>query len=200
MRKVLRPFGFFLSSLLLFWLALLADGAEVATSAPAVASAGQSAPPRDGARDFDFQRGEWRVRHRVKKPGEDTWVEFDGTCRNRALVDGSANVEEHTFLRSTGTTYGIALRTYDAKTAQWAIWWVDSRDPHGPLDPPVKGHFENGVGTFYSDYTADGKPMRVRYVWSHLTATSARWEQALSSDEGKSWDTNWTMEFERTAP
>jgi hypothetical protein len=60
--------------------------------------------------------------------------------------------------------------------------------------------FEHGVGTFYSDYIADGKPMRVRFIWSHISANSARWEQANSSDEGKTWDTNWTMEFERTAP
>jgi hypothetical protein len=143
----------FLSSFLLRWFALLADGADATTPAPVAASLAQSFPPRDGARDFDFQRGEWRVRHRVKR--QDTWIEFGGTCRNRALIDGSANVEEHTFIRATGTTYGIALRAYDAKAGQWAIWWVDSRDPHGPLDPPVKGHFENGVGTFYSDSMVD---------------------------------------------
>ena len=198
MKKPRQPFGFFLSSFLLPWFALFADGADAAVSGPTVASSAQSSPRRDGARDFDFQCGEWRVRHRVKR--QDTWTEFGGTCRNRGLIDGSANVEEHTFNRSTSITYGIALRAYDAKAAQWAIWWVDSRDPHAPLDPPVKGRFENDVGTFYSDYMADGKPMRLRYIWSHISADSAHWEQASSSDEGKTWDTNWTMEFERTAP
>lgn len=152
-----------------------------------------------GARDFDFQRGgEWRVRHRVKRP--EGWIEFDGTCRNRGLIDGTANVEEHTFARSTGVTYGIAMRAFDPKSGQWAIWWVDSRDPHAALDPPVKGRFENGVGTFFADYMADGKPMRLRFIWSHITAKSARWEQAISSDEGRTWQTNWTMEFTRPAP
>jgi len=184
----------FLSSLVMPWFGPFADRAEAAALGAAPV---QSSLERDGARDFDFQRGEWRVRHRVKK--QDTWLEFVGTCRNRGLIDGSANVEEHTFNRSTGTTFGIALRAYNAKTWEWAIWWIDSRDPHAPLDPPVKGHFEGGIGRFYSDYVADGKRMRVRYVWSHITANSARWEQATSSDEGATWDTNWTMEFERTA-
>jgi hypothetical protein len=158
--------------------------------------AGIVADPK-GVRDFDFERGEWRVHHRVKRAGQNEWTEFEGTCRNRELIDGSANVEEHTFVRPSGVTYGIAMRAFDSKSEQWAIWWVDGRDPHGTLDPPVKGRFENGIGTFYSDYVVDGKPMRVRFVWSHITQKSARWEQASSSDAGKTWQTNWIMEFNR---
>ena len=160
----------------------------------------QSSSQCDGASDFDFQRGEWQVRHRVKRSSDEAWIEFSGTCRNRMLIDGSANVEEHTFIRSAGITYGIALRAYDSKAGEWAIWWVDSRDPHGMLDPPVKGRFENGVGTFHSNYMADRQPMRLRFVWSHISADSARWEQAISSDDGETWNTNWTMEFERSVP
>jgi hypothetical protein len=93
--------------------------------------------------------------------------------------------------------HGVGLRSYDPKTGEWAIWWVDGRMPHAPLDPPVKGHFENGVGNFYSDDTLRGKTVRVRYTWSHITPTSARWEQAYSPDAGKTWETNWQMEFER---
>jgi Protein of unknown function (DUF1579) len=157
----------------------------------------QIAAAPSGAGDFDFQRGEWRVVHRVKRPGQDAWAKFEGTCRNRALIDGTANVEEHTFNRPAGVTFGIAIRAYDPKTGLWAIWWVDSRDPHGTLDPPVKGRFENGVGSFYSDYVADGKPTRVRFVWSDISAQSARWEQASSGDGGKTWEVNWIMNFER---
>jgi hypothetical protein len=66
-----------------------------------------------------------------------------------------------------------------------------------PVGPPVIGRFENGTGTFYSDDLVDGKPIRTRYIWGHITARSARWEQATSSDSGKSWETNWIMEFQR---
>lgn len=160
----------------------------------------QAAANLTGLHDFDFQVGEWRVHHRVKRPADSPqWLEFDGTCSNRRLMDGWANVEDHTFHKPTGVSHGVALRTYDPKTAQWAIWWVDGRTPHGALDPPVKGRFENGVGTFYSDYTDSGKPMRVRFIWSHITHTSARWEQAYSSDAGKTWETNWIMEFRRAS-
>jgi hypothetical protein len=62
----------------------------------------------------------------------------------------------------------------------------------------VKGRFENGVGSFYSDGEINGKPVRTRFLWSQITATTARWEQAFSYDAGKTWDTNWVMQFKRT--
>lgn len=127
-------------------------------------------PPNvNGLHDFDFLVGEWRVHHRVLNAASKKWNEFDGTASNRPLMEGWANVEEHTFQRPAGVSRGIAMRAYDAKSGEWAIWWIDSRVPHGAVDPPVKGRFENGVGTFYSDYVQDGKTMRVRFVWSLIT-------------------------------
>jgi hypothetical protein len=153
-----------------------------------------------GLHDFDFLVGEWRVHHRVKRPADGPhWLEFEGTCSNRGLMDGGANVEEHVFDKPAGVSRGVAMRAYDPGTGQWAIWWIDGRIPHGALDPPVRGGFENGVGTFYSDGTLDGKPIRTRFIWSQITPTSARWEQAYSSDAGKTWETNWIMEFRRAS-
>ena len=57
----------------------------------------------------------------------------------------------------------------------------------------------NGVGTFETDDTLRGKPIRVRFTWSKITPTSAHWEQAFSPDGGKTWEMNWTMEFERVS-
>ena len=117
----------------------------------------------------------------------------------RKLMDGWANVDDNV-LKLPGDEYrAVALRAYDPKTGQWAIWWLDGRNPFGELDPPVKGHFENGVGTFYADDTLRGKPIRMRFVWSQITPTSAHWEQAFSPDGGKTWETNWTMEFRRVS-
>lgn len=163
-------------------------------SKPIEAAAANSA----GVHDFDFEVGAWRVHHRIKRPvDKEKWLEFDGTCTNRPLMEGWANVEDHTFNKPDGITHGVALRAYDSKSAQWAIWWIDSRDPFGTLDPPTVGRFENRVGTFYSDSTLNGKPIRSRFIWSEITPTSARWEQAYSSDAGKTWETNWIMEFRR---
>jgi hypothetical protein len=176
---------------------LVVGSVAAAINSSAAAQVPETSSPSTGAHDFDFLVGEWRVHHHRLKPNTQEWVDFEGTCTNHKLMDGGANMEEHSLNAPYGAYRAVALRAYDPKTGQWAIWWLDGRYPSGPLDPPVKGRFENGVGTFYSDYTQDGKPMRVRFVWSNITQTSARWEQSLSSDGGKNWVTNWIMNFNR---
>ena len=61
----------------------------------------------------------------------------------------------------------------------------------------MHGGFAKGVGTFYGDDSFEGRPIRVRYLWSRITEQSARWEQAFSLDEGNNWETNWYMDFTR---
>jgi hypothetical protein len=113
-----------------------------------------------GAQDFDFEFGDWSVHHRAKRAtGE--WYEFEGTAKARPILGGLGIVEDCLFHRPGGDLRGVALRSYDPATEQWAIWWIDG--------------------------------------WSQITPKSARWEQAFSYEAGKTWDTNWVMEFRRTS-
>ena len=93
--------------------------------------------------------------------------------------------------RTRHVAAGSASRT-------WSIYWADSRYS-GPLEPPVVGAFSDGVGIFENDDAFNGKPIRVRYMWSRVTTDTPRWEQAFSSDGGVSWETNWINDFTRTA-
>jgi hypothetical protein len=34
-----------------------------------------------------------------------------------------------------------------------------------------------------------------RFIWKNLSPTQSRWEQAFSTDGGKTWETNWTTDF-----
>jgi hypothetical protein len=117
-----------------------------------------------GAHGFDFLAGEWRVHHRRISAVSKQWVEFEGTSSHRSLMAGSANVEEFALESPDGAYRALNLRAYDTNADRWSIWWLDERYPEGPLGRPVEGRFENGVGTFYSDYQENGTPMRVRFI------------------------------------
>ena len=159
-----------------------------------------NAPTRSASHDFDFFAGKWRVRHRRLKArlaASDDWIEFEGSCETRLLLGGLGNLDDNVVNLPDGAYRAVTLRSFDPKTGQWAIWWIDGRNPFGSLDPPVKGRFVNGIGTFYADDTLRGKPIKVRFTWSHITRTSALWEQAFSPDEGKTWETNWQQTLQR---
>jgi hypothetical protein len=66
------------------------------------------------------------------------------------------------------------------------------------LEPPVVGRFAGGRGDFYGDDTHDGTSIRVHFIWSQITPTSARWEQEFSADGGRTWEANWIIELSRT--
>lgn len=168
---------------------------------PATADAQESPPMTDHAHDFDFLVGSWKVRHRRLKDrlvGSTDWQAFDGTCVMSPLLEGRGNVDDNWLDLPAGAYRAVGLRSYDPKTRTWAIWWLDHRVPHA-LDVPVKGRFQNGVGTFLAEDRHDGAPVIVRFQWSAITANTAEWRQAFSPDGGKTWETNWEMWFTRTA-
>lgn len=114
----------------------------------------------------------------------------------RKILDGFGNMNEND-IELPGDRYrGMSLHTWDPDSNLWAIYWLDSRRP-GHLFPPVHGGFDKSVGNFYGDDTFQGRPIRVKYLWSRITDSSARWEQAFSLDEGNNWETNWYMDFTR---
>lgn len=153
-----------------------------------------------GFHDFDFLVGQWQVHHwklKQRLVGSHDWVEFEGTLSSRPLMNGYSNIDDLE-LKVPGAPYrGVALRSWDPKTSQWSIWWLDSRTPLGPLDPPMRGGFKNGVGVFYGEDTLNGRPVHARFIWSKITPTSCHWEQAYSPDGGKTWETNWIQDIKR---
>jgi hypothetical protein len=44
---------------------------------------------------------------------------------------------------------------------------------------------------------ADGWPASSGDIWTVVSDVVCRWEQAFSADGGRSWETNWIMEFKR---
>ncbi len=152
-----------------------------------------------GASDFDFEFGQWRVRHRRLKErlaGCNEWEEFLGQSQTRPTLGGNGCIEENLIHFPGGDIHAIAIRAFDPASQSWAIWWLSSANPH-KLDIPVNGRFTDNVGTFLADDTHDGRPVIVRFLWLNTKSATPRWEQAMSADGGQTWETNWVMDFER---
>ena len=149
-----------------------------------------------GARDFDFWMGSWHVRNRrlrARLAASDEWDEFEATVDARPLLDGLGNEDEFR-TDHDGGFIGMSFRFFDPDTQKWSIYWADSRRP-GLLDPRVIGSFSGDTGLFEGEDTFEGRPILVRFLWSRITTPTPRWEQAFSDDGGKTWETNWVMEF-----
>jgi hypothetical protein len=172
----------------------------VALAAAAVATAAAAAPPLTGhEHDWDWLVGRWTVKHRRLKGrlvGSREWEDFNGTSTLWLTLGGLGTVDDNLLELPGGTYRAMGVRAFDAKSGLWSIWWLDARNP-GQVDPPVRGRFKDGVGTFTGPDVWDGKPIVVRYEWSKITANSAHWEQAFSPDGGATWETNWRMDFTR---
>jgi NIPSNAP len=174
-------------------LALAFVGGEAKGSEP------MTTTEHDGARDFDFLAGRWSVHNKRLKErlvGSTEWLEFEATNSARLLSGGIGN--EDVYRTDWGGGFvGLTFRFFDPKTRKWSIYWADSR--RGTLDPPVVGSFKGDTGVFEGDDTWEGTKVRVRFVWSKANPDAPRWEQAFSTDGGKSWEKNWVMEFSRPA-
>jgi hypothetical protein len=146
--------------------------------------------------DFDFLTGSWDVANRWRTDFLDEtseWEEFPAVSHASRHFDGGANFDEITF--QTKGFAGLTLRLYDPERQEWSLYWSSKRT--GKLFPPVVGRFTDGRGEFYGDDTHAGKEIRARFIWSGITETSARWEQAFSMDGEKTWITNWIMDLTR---
>jgi len=155
---------------------------------------------RNPQRDFDFFIGSWKVQNRKLKErlkGCTAWDEFEGTVVARHIWGGRANTDEFEADSPSGHIQGMTLRLFDPKSEHWSLYWANSSN--GILEKPMIGGFQNGRGEFYDQEMFEGKSIFVRFLWSDITQNSCRWEQAFSPDGGKSWETNWIMEFTRSS-
>ena len=181
---------------------LLADAfAQTSSAVPTgVAAASPSpGPANDGRHDFDFFHGRWHLHNRRLKAwlaNSDEWVEFEGRLHCQSLLDGIGNIDEVVADFGEGI-HGLSLRLYDPATRQWSDYWATKRA--GILGPPVIGAFSGGVGTFFGDDRFEGRPVRTRAIWTQPGVDEVHWEQAFSTDRGKTWETNWTMRMTRQA-
>jgi hypothetical protein len=139
------------------------------------------------AHDFDFLLGQWRIRHRrLRKRGNGStaWDEFETTQIVRPILNGFGNED------------GTSFRLFDPGRNQWSLFAIDGC--RGVLGPAT-GTFVGDTGVFEGPDA--GRPRsRVRFVWSRRQPLVPRWERSFSQDGGRTWETNWVMDFTRIRP
>jgi len=153
--------------------------------------------------DFDFLTGTWRVQHRKLRSrltGCTDWDEYESEFDARTHLKGLVSIDEGA-LASTDPEHpspyrGMTFRTYDVAAGEWVLHWFDSRTLQMD-ETPVRGRFDGGVGEFVAEDHHDGIPILCRYRWTVHSAEWASWDQAFSTDDGRTWETNWVMEETR---
>ncbi|HEV9036019.1 MAG TPA: hypothetical protein VGQ51_05345, partial [Puia sp.] len=111
------------------------------------------------------------------------------TVENWSGLEGMGNFDVVRRQMPDGKVYeGRTVRTFDPKTRLWRLYWMDSNG--GPIDPPVIGSFENGVGLFFCKDYQVGRPVIIVFRWDKTNPNQPVWGQAFSDDNGKTWEWN----------
>ncbi|HEU0025494.1 MAG TPA: hypothetical protein VFQ25_00120 [Ktedonobacterales bacterium] len=153
---------------------------------------------RDGRADFDFFMGSWNIKHHrlaERLKGCDTWEDYAGTAEARKVLGDLGNTDEITMDTPAGCVRGMTVRLFDPHTRLWRLYWASNAS--GIMDEPLVGRFQNGRGEFYGHEIVGGVAIFSRFIWTPMSDEQCRWEQAFSADGGRTWETNWIMEFTR---
>ena len=171
----------------------------------ALLAAGAVLPSMGGAaaheQDWDWLLGSWDVFHSRLKDrlvGSKEWQEFAGKSAFWSTLGGLGNIDDNMLDLPAGVYRGMSARAFDPRTNSWAIWWLDGRNPER-IDPPVRGGFKGDEGEFFGTDVYKGTPVNVRFRWHEVRSKRPWWDQAFSTDGGKSWEINWRNYFTRTS-
>ena len=151
------------------------------------------------ARQFDFWVGEWDVNLRILQD-DGSWQDAIGsTAHVFPVLSGKAVLELWSDDRQAGIK-GYSLRYWNAPEGHWELWLNWPGPNRSGTGAPLTGTFRHGRGEFFArGRTPDGSPRVTRYTFSDISPTSLRWDDAVSTDGGRTWSANWIMEFTRTA-
>jgi hypothetical protein len=148
--------------------------------------------------DFDFLIGQWKVFNtRLSKwlCECSEWVSFESYHTEQRRNSGHGNFAIHEYKVDNTLHERSIIRQYDD---HYNFWKIDRMDNMSALAmPSLKGTFWHNKGSFLSKGIFDGQDVSVWVEWTKICKNYAYWEQALSKDEGKTWELNWMMEFYR---
>jgi hypothetical protein len=153
-------------------------------------AAAQQAPARPCSTDtiyrqFDFWIGDWEVFGAKGKAGD---------SKIERILDSCVILENWTSARQGYT--GKSFNTYNAATRQWQQTWVDNS---GGSTEYLRGQPGKDMIVFYADKNAgqNGKNFLRRLSFYKLSDQKVRQHGERSDDEGKTWTTEYDLEYRR---
>jgi hypothetical protein len=163
--------------------AVLAAAAAHSVSAQGLPAYGCDSPE---SKQLDFWVGEWEL----------SYVEDGkaGKSRNRITksLDGCVIFEE--FSGAPGTKLdGRSVSTFDRLTRRWKQTWVDNTGSY--LD--FTGGLREGHMHFAREAETTGGKFHQRMIWQEVKRDSMKWLWQRSDDGGRTWATQWEIDYRR---
>lgn len=141
-------------------------------------------------RQFDFWVGEWEAFAPNGNKGGDSKISL--------ILDSCIVLEEWTSANLTqGIRYaGKSFNTYNQATKQWQQTWVDNV---GGTTEFLRGEGSDGKVVFYADKVVGpkGKTFMRKLTFTKLSNDKVRQFGERSDDEGKTWTTEYDLEYRR---
>lgn len=137
-------------------------------------------------RQFDFWLGDWEAFAPNGKKGGDSKIQL--------LLDSCIILENWT--STQGNYAGKSYNTYNAATGKWQQYWVDNK---GGVTQYFDGHYENDkmILQTFNEKQPDGSFKIQKMTFFHLSQDKVRQLGESSVDNGKTWKTDFDLEYRR---
>lgn len=154
-----------------------------------------SAFSEDPNRRFDFWIGDWDVNLRIHQQDLSWQDSVEARARVYSILRGKAILE----LWESAPIKGFSLRYYDPTEQKWVLWLNWPGENRAGMSR-LEGRFRHGRGDFFGESrNAEGQTVISRFSFNDVSPKTMRWDDAYSSDGGKTWSNNWIMEWTRRA-
>ena len=166
-----------------------APGFSIAILFASLSASAQQAPPpctSPESREFDFWLGEWDLTYTNEGKVQHS--------RNRItkILDGCVILEEFTGAPGIALD-GRSFSMYDTLTKKWKQTWVDNNGTYLDFNAAIF----DGNKAFVREVEKEGKRIAQRMLFTNVTPASLKWLWQRSDDGGKTWSTQWEIDYKR---
>ncbi len=137
---------------------------------------------------FDFWVGDWELTGKSRNsPGKDEFTETKAKNSINKILNGKVIQENFSMTGFNGKSW----TAYNPTTKKWKQTWVDDSGAYLLFD----GGMEAEGMTLHLTNGAPGTKMRMTF--REVKKDSFKWLWQRSTDEGKTWETQWELNYRR---